>query len=113
MNGKQVRWNRFVRGQSRTALIVPIDHGLTMGPIDGLDSLAAVRRWARHTAITGVIVHRGMADRLPQAGLVPHTGGLMIHLNGMTSIGPQPDTKELLTSVDVAIRHGADAVSLQ
>jgi class I fructose-bisphosphate aldolase/fructose-bisphosphate aldolase/2-amino-3,7-dideoxy-D-threo-hept-6-ulosonate synthase len=39
--------------------------------------------------------------------------GLMVHLNGATSVGELPDTKHLLTTVETAVGLGADAVSVQ
>jgi class I fructose-bisphosphate aldolase/fructose-bisphosphate aldolase/2-amino-3,7-dideoxy-D-threo-hept-6-ulosonate synthase len=109
---KQIRWSRFLGRHSRRALIVPIDHGLTMGPIDGLDSIHRVASWIVHPGITGVIMHKGMATRLGGQGLLEGRG-IMIHVNGMMSIAPSPDNKEMLTSVERAVRLGADGISLQ
>jgi fructose-bisphosphate aldolase, class I len=112
MAGSQIRWNRFIHPSSGLGLLVPIDHGLTLGPVQGLQDLDAIGRWAGHRAITGLIAHKGMVARLGRKGLLPR-GGLMVHLTGMTSMAPAPDRKELLTSVQSAMRIGADAVSLQ
>jgi class I fructose-bisphosphate aldolase/fructose-bisphosphate aldolase/2-amino-3,7-dideoxy-D-threo-hept-6-ulosonate synthase len=110
--GKTVRWSRFASATSGRSLIVPIDHGLTMGPIEGLSSVAAIGRWMRDPAINGVIAHKGLVARLGREGLLAGRG-VMVHLNGATSIGEEPDTKHLLTSVDHAVRLGADGVSVQ
>jgi class I fructose-bisphosphate aldolase/fructose-bisphosphate aldolase/2-amino-3,7-dideoxy-D-threo-hept-6-ulosonate synthase len=112
MNGKRVRWNRFLHPDSGFGLIVPIDHGLTMGPIPGLRTIDELRSWLAHPGITGLIVHKGIAARLAEHKLTPR-GGLMLHLTGMTTLGREPHTKQLVTSVDAALRYGADAVSLQ
>jgi class I fructose-bisphosphate aldolase len=110
--GKEVRWSRFVDPRSHRALIVPIDHGLTIGPVPGLSSVREIGGWLGHPAINGVVAHKGMVAKLAEAGLL--TGlGVMVHLNGMTSIGEAPDTKQFVTSIETAVRLGADAVSLQ
>jgi fructose-bisphosphate aldolase, class I len=110
--GRDVRWSRFVDKHSRRALIVPIDHGLTMGPVAGLSSVGEIGGWLRPGSLNGVVAHKGMIAKLGEAGLL--TGlGVMVHLNGMTAIGEDPDTKHLVTSVEAAVRLGADAVSLQ
>jgi class I fructose-bisphosphate aldolase/fructose-bisphosphate aldolase/2-amino-3,7-dideoxy-D-threo-hept-6-ulosonate synthase len=83
-----------------------------MGPIDGLDSIARIESWIRHSAITGLIAHKGMVERLGARGLL-HGRGVMIHVNGMISLAPTADRKELLTTVERAVRLGADAISLQ
>jgi class I fructose-bisphosphate aldolase len=110
--GKELRWSRFVGRESGRALLVPIDHGLTMGPIQGLSSVREIIRWLRHPAINGVVAHKGMMSRLAEAGVLNGVG-VMVHLNGMTATGEQPDTKHVVTSMEAAIRLGADAVSLQ
>ncbi|MGF6901679.1 class I fructose-bisphosphate aldolase [Paraburkholderia sp. GAS348] len=103
------RWSRFVDPQSGSALIVPIDHGLTIGPVRGIARLEDLVGWVSRGLQTGVVVHKGLAERL---GLVT-SGGMMIHLNGALSLDEQPDRKRLLTSVEASMRLGADAVSVQ
>jgi class I fructose-bisphosphate aldolase/fructose-bisphosphate aldolase/2-amino-3,7-dideoxy-D-threo-hept-6-ulosonate synthase len=110
--GRTLRWSRFADPCSRRSLIVPIDHGLTLGPVPGLRNVREVASWIGHPAINGVIAHKGMIARLAQAELLRDVG-VMIHLNGSTSVGEQPDTKNLVTSVERAVRLGADAVSIQ
>ena len=112
MGGKEIRWRRFQRGGTNFGLIVPIDHGFTVGPIDGIAAIEEMARWVGHPAITGLIAHKGMVRRLASHGLLP-SGGLMIHLNGMTSLSGTPDRKEIVTSVETAMRLGADGVSIQ
>jgi len=106
---RQRRWNRFLDPRSGKALVVPIDHGLTLGPIEGIGSPRDILDWLAPDVLTGVILHKGMAERL---GGVPGCG-MMLHLNGSMSIDANPDVKVMLTSVDAAVRLGADAVSVQ
>jgi class I fructose-bisphosphate aldolase/fructose-bisphosphate aldolase/2-amino-3,7-dideoxy-D-threo-hept-6-ulosonate synthase len=114
MNGtaKRIRWSHFVDRRSGRGIIVPMDHGLTIGPVEGLASVEQLSRWIGHPGITGIIAHKGMVERLGSHGLLKGIG-VMIHLNGMMSLAPTPDRKERLTSVEAALRLGADAVSLQ
>ncbi len=112
MTGKKVRWNRFLFRGTRRGLIVPIDHGLTIGPVSGLGSVREISRWIAHPAICGVIVHKGMAERLGEAGLLDGLG-VMVHLNGMSSLSKSADSKERLTDIPSSVRLGADAVSFQ
>ncbi len=109
---KKIRWSRFLDRHSGRGIIVPIDHGLTIGPLPGLDGMAQVARWIVHPGITGVIAHKGLVERLGSRDLLRGVG-VMVHLNGMTSLAPEPDRKERLTSIEAALRLGADAVSLQ
>ena len=103
------RWTRFLDSRSGKALIVPIDHGLTFGPIAGLGCPEDILAWLSPDVATGVLLHKGMAEKL---GGVPGCG-MMIQLNGALSMDDLPDVKYMLTRVDAAIRLGADAVSVQ
>jgi class I fructose-bisphosphate aldolase len=110
--GKIIRWSRFVDSRSGRGIIVPIDHGLTYGPIQGIESVRQVKSWIGHPAIRGIIAHKGIVERLANFGVLSGKG-IMIHLNGMISVSATADTKELLTNVESALRLGADAVSIQ
>ncbi len=114
MNGvaKQIRWSHFLDRRSGRGIIVPIDHGLSIGPVEGLTSVEQVSRWIGHPGITGIIAHKGMVERLGSHGLLKGIG-VMVHLNGMMSLASTPDRKERLTTVEAALRLGADAVSVQ
>lgn len=109
---KKIRWSRFLHRYSGRGIIVPIDHGLTIGPVEGLDGMTQVARWIRHPGITGVIAHKGLLERLVSRDLLRGVG-IMVHLNGMVSMASEPNRKERLTSVEAALRLGADAVSVQ
>lgn len=103
------RWKRFVDPQSGKALVVPLDHGLTLGPIQGISRPEDILHWLNAEVVTGVVLHKGLAERL---------GGsldcaLVVHLNGSITLDEQPDLKHLVTTVEAAVRLGADAVSLQ
>lgn len=84
-SGKNLRWRRFLAPGASHSLLVPIDHGLTLGPLEGIESIAAMSRWIGHPAISGVIVHKGIAQRLGERGVLTG-GGVMVHLNGMSAL---------------------------
>jgi len=87
-----------------------MDHGVTVGPIEGLaDMREAVSKVVAGGA-NAILMHKGMV----RAG---HRGagkdvGLIIHLSAGTSMSPDPNAKELVCTVEEAIRLGADAVSV-
>jgi fructose-bisphosphate aldolase, class I len=113
--GRTRRWNRFIDPRGGKALIVPIDHGLTLGPVAGLDNMHAIQAWMGSGMLTGTIMHKGMVERLNGARGI----GLMIHLNGSVHVDAGAGApsgavmcKPQLTTVDEALRLGADAVSV-
>ncbi|PLT91075.1 hypothetical protein BMJ34_09125 [Sinorhizobium medicae] len=110
--GKRNRWSRFVDRPSGRSLLLAVDHGLTRGPLAGLESIHGMGAWIDHPSINGIIAHKGTMARLADARALG-AAGLMLHVNGMPSFAEQSDTKETLTTIETALRLGCDAVSLQ
>lgn len=110
MIGKEIRLERIIDRNSRKTVIIPMDHGVTVGPIKGLaDMRDAVSKVVAGGA-NAILMHKGVV----RAG---HRGagkdvGLIIHLSGGTSLSPDPNAKELVCTVEEAIKLGADAVSV-
>ena len=110
MIGKKIRIERILDRNSGRTVIVPMDHGVTVGPIPGLEDMrTAVSNVVRGGA-NAVLVHKGIVEAGHR-----ETGrdcGLIIHLSAGTSLSPDPNVKELVCTVEEAIRLGADAVSV-
>jgi predicted phospho-2-dehydro-3-deoxyheptonate aldolase len=110
MIGKKIRLERIIDRNSGKTVIVPMDHGVTVGPIAGLEDMRTTVSKVVAGGANAILMHKGMV----RAG---HRGagkdvGLIIHLSGGTSISPDPNAKELVCSVEEAIKLGADAVSI-
>jgi class I fructose-bisphosphate aldolase len=110
--GKKLRLGRLKYPGNDTGLIVPIDHGLTIGPVAGLERVSQVARWIGHRAICGIVAHKGMVERLAARDLLAGKA-VFLHLNGMSNIAPVPNRKEMLSSVETAVHMGVDGVSVQ
>lgn len=111
--GRKFRVRRILFPDSQRGLIVPVDHGLTLGPIHGLQATDDLKGWVFNDAISAVLGHKGMIERLIARNMLHSSTGAIVHLNGMASIAPQSDTKIMVSNVDAALRLGADAVSVQ
>lgn len=95
---------------TRRMVIVPMDHGLSMGPIAGLEDMTTIVNKVAEGGANAIILHKGIV----RAG---HRGygrdiGLILHLSGGTSLGPDPLGKVPVATVEEAIKLGADAVSV-
>ncbi len=104
---------RYVMNRdSGRAFIVPMDHGISMGPVAGLyDMRQAVEQMAG-TGVNSVVVHKGLVRTMAPALSRAPDVGLIVHLCGSTSQAPDPDEKQLVCTVQEAIAHGADGVSI-
>ncbi|WP_406660572.1 2-amino-3,7-dideoxy-D-threo-hept-6-ulosonate synthase [Methanolobus sp. ZRKC3] len=108
--GKSVRMERIFDRNTGNAIIIPMDHGVGAGPIKGIIDMPTTVNKIADGGANAVLGHMG----LPKHG---HRGygqdiGLIIHLSASTSLGPDPNHKVLVTTVEEAIKVGADAVSV-
>ena len=104
--GKKRRLKRIFRDDQRT-VIVPMDHGVTSGPIRGLVNMQEIINKLLEGGVDAVVVHRGVAKHVDTG-----QAGLIVHLSASTKLGFDPNYKVQVCSLDEAVRIGADAVSV-
>lgn len=108
--GKTIRIERIMNRKTGKIIIVPMDHGVSSGPIAGLLDMPAAIDGVADGGANAVLVHKGVIG-------TGHRGygrdiGLIMHLSGSTSLAPDPNNKVLVASVEEALKLGADAVSV-
>ncbi|MBS1263210.1 MAG: 2-amino-3,7-dideoxy-D-threo-hept-6-ulosonate synthase [Methanonatronarchaeales archaeon] len=108
--GKHVRLERIMDRERGRMVVVPMDHGISSGPIEGLVDLADTVNRVADGGADAVLMQKGMVRH-------GHRGygrdvGLIIHLSASTSLGPDPNNKVQVCTVAEALRMGADAVSV-
>lgn len=109
MVGKKIRLQRMMSDDGR-AVIVPIDHGMTSGPIRGLEGLQDVIGEVSRGRPQAILVHKGAVMQDLWHPVLPC--GLIIHLSAGTELGGAPEHKTSVCEVEEAVRLGADAVSV-
>jgi predicted phospho-2-dehydro-3-deoxyheptonate aldolase len=110
MIGKKIRLERIIDRNSHKTVIIPMDHGVTVGPIEGLADMRTAVSNVVAGGANAILMHKGIV----RAG---HRGtgrdvGLIVHLSAGTALSPDPNAKELVCTVEEAIKLGADAVSV-
>jgi fructose-bisphosphate aldolase/2-amino-3,7-dideoxy-D-threo-hept-6-ulosonate synthase len=108
--GKSVRLERIFNRETQKTIIVPMDHGVSSGPIKGLIDMPKIVNKVADGGANAVLLHKGIVRH-------GHRGygrdiGLILHLSASTSLSPDPNNKVLVTNVEEAIKLGADAVSV-
>jgi len=106
VSGKERRLQRIFRDDDRT-VIIPMDHGVTMGPVTGLADIQSTVDALAKGGVDGIVVHKGIAANIDTRRL-----GLIIHLNGSTELSPDPNRKLQVCTVDEAVALGADGISI-
>ncbi|MFW9879669.1 MAG: 2-amino-3,7-dideoxy-D-threo-hept-6-ulosonate synthase [Candidatus Thorarchaeota archaeon] len=109
--GKKIRLERIINRETKRTIIIPMDHGLTVGPIKGIEKdLGEIVNKVALGGANAVIGHVGIP-------LYAHRGygpdiGLILHLSGSTSLSPDSNYKVLVNTVLEAVKFGADGVSI-
>lgn len=110
MIGKQIRLERIINRVTGKTVIVPMDHGVSVGPILGITNMKEAMGQVADGGANAVVVHKGIVPRGHRGG--GPDMGLIVHLSGSTSISPEPNAKTLVCTVEEAVKIGADAVSI-
>jgi predicted phospho-2-dehydro-3-deoxyheptonate aldolase len=107
MASNPLRTSRLTRGGSW--VMVPLDHGIGMGPLQGLADIRAPLRAAADGGATCVTLHKGL---VPFTAAVADRLGVLLHLSASSDAAPDPQDKRLVATVEEALRLGCDGVSL-
>ncbi len=108
--GKAVRMERIINRNTGKTVIVPMDHGVSVGPIKGLIDMSKTVDSVAEGGANAVIGHIG----LPKYGHRRYGKdiGLILHLSASSTLSPKPNKKVLINTVENALRMGADGVSI-
>ncbi|HDR14237.1 MAG TPA: fructose-bisphosphate aldolase [Desulfobacteraceae bacterium] len=110
MIGKQIRMERIMDRNTGRTVIVPMDHGVSVGPIAGITSMKDAVSEVVEGGANAVVVHKGIVSQGHRKGGTDV--GLIIHLSAGTSLSNHPLDKTIVCSVEEALKMGADAVSV-
>lgn len=108
--GKCIRLGRIFNRQTKKTVMVPVDHGVTLGPVTGLADIRLSMIAAGEGGANAMIMHKGIAKEC-YAGH-QKSAGLIVHLSASTSLSVDPDYKILVATPLEALKLGADAVSV-
>ena len=104
-SGKTRRLRRIMGKDSRT-LIIAMDHGVTIGPVHGLEDMQQTVSQVFQGGADAVLLHKGIAKHVETTG-----AGLIVHVSASTSRGSKPNLKVGVCTAQEAVSLGADAVS--
>ena len=106
VSGFQIRMDRILR--KGKMLCIPMDHGISNGPMEGLENPSEIIQKCEHHGLTSIIINKGIIKSLPRSLRI----GILVHYSASTSLSMSPNRKMLTGSVEEALRLGADGVSL-
>jgi predicted phospho-2-dehydro-3-deoxyheptonate aldolase len=110
MIGKKIRLQRLINRNTGKTIIVPMDHGVTVGPIKGLIDMATTVDKVALGGANAILMHKGLVEAGHRnSGL---DIGLIVHLSASTVLSPDSNAKTLVCTIEEAVRLGADGVSV-
>lgn len=107
---KQVRMSRLWREPGRRLFVVPMDHSISDGPIGPSGKVDEVVGLLGAHGADAVVLHKGRVRTVSPWRFVDLR--LIIHVSAGTSMSMDSHAKVLVSSVEEAVRIGADAVSV-
>ena len=108
--GKRIRMERIIDRNSGKTVIVPMDHGISVGPIDGLKDMKQAIQNVAQGGANAIVMHKGLVQEGHRDEC--RDIGLIMHLSASTCLSVYPNAKTLVCSVEEAVKLGADAVSI-
>lgn len=110
--GKLQRMKRIRRNSDHKLLIVPMDHGISMGPIQGITCVRECIRKLSSFPINAMILQKGMIMSCAEA-IVASDIPVIMHLSAGTKLNPYGNFKVRIGNVKEAVSFGCDGVSIQ
>lgn len=108
--GKKIRMERLFNRSTNRAIIVPMDHGVSVGPIPGLADMRKAVAEVAEGGADAVLMHKGLVRCGHRTS--GRDVGLIVHLSAGSSLAPNGNSKVLAASVEDAVKLGADGVSV-
>lgn len=108
--GKAIRMERLMNRDTKRSVIIPMDHGVSAGPISGLEDMRQAVEEVAEGGADAVLGHKGLVRCGHRKG--GRDVGLILHLSSSTDLSPHSNAKTLTASVTDALKLGADGISM-
>jgi 2-amino-4,5-dihydroxy-6-oxo-7-(phosphooxy)heptanoate synthase len=108
--GCRIRLQHLYRHDPSSLFVVPLDHSVTNGPITRNGQLSGLVGLLAGNGVDAVVLHKGALRHIDVRWF--RSLSLIVHLSASTRRAPDPDAKYLVSSVEEALRLGAQAVSV-
>lgn len=108
--GKKIRLNRILNNKTKRMIVIPMDHGITLGPLQGINDYHKIVEMVAKGGANAVLGHTALFLHSNYTG--DREIGRILHLSASSDLSPNGNYKVIVNSVINAIKLGADAVSV-
>ena len=110
-SGRTIRLRRLFPDPGRRLFAVPLDHSVSLGPIDGLDAAAPLVETLQTAGMDLVVVAKGTVRDIAPVLRPPTLLG--VHLSASTGLSPNANRNVLVGTPSDALALGGDVASVQ
>lgn len=110
MKNVKKRMKHIINRETGKIMLMPMDHGVSCGPIDGLENIGNSIDSIYSAPINGLVLHKGSIMRYQDRINPDHS--VLLHLSASTDLSPEVNSKVLVASVEDALRLGVDGISI-
>lgn len=107
-----LRLRRIIDPTNRKALIIPIDHGVTMGPVEGIKNIRQIVAEIIECDNCTLVLHKGCIYNCQDILATKKNISVLLHLSASTDLNPHSNHKVLVSSIEEGLRLGADGISM-
>ena len=108
--GKKIRLNRILNCKTKRMVVIPMDHGITVGPMQGINDYQKIVEMVANGGANAILGHTALFLHSNYTG--DRKLGRILHLSASSDLSPNGNYKVIVNSVINAIKLGADAVSV-
>lgn len=106
--GKRVRMSRIFKGEKARTVMLALDHGMALGPMKGIERPGELLR-SIGPQVDSIMLNKGILTNCADPAL---GAGIVLRVSGASTIaGPDLTAERITTTLETAIKLGADAVA--
>lgn len=112
MDPKTLRLHRLFHSKSNRSILLPLDHGTTVGPTAGLKRIPEIVSLASRFELQGVVAHKGVIQWAVDSGREARDVNYLLHLSASTSLSFDSSYKRTISTIQHGLRIGVSGISL-
>ena len=110
MTGKERRLGRLFKGAERRCLMVPMDHGPWLGPVQGIECPKSIVKEVLAGGANALLITPGVARQVTP--ILGPSVGVVLRVSISLGLAPEAKQETPVATVDTALRLDADAVAV-
>jgi DhnA family fructose-bisphosphate aldolase class Ia len=112
MNTKSLRLHRLFHPISGRSILLPLDHGITIGSSPGLQKIPEIVTLASLYDFQGVVAHKGVIHWAVESGPTARNIDYLLHLSASTILSTDVSFKQTVSTIRHGLQIGVTGISM-